>query len=184
MVALIFQIISILVMFIVIGFLITFIVTNYTICFGFQCSQPTSTSFSSSTYRSLKQAFIGCELAASIVYVILAVIYIILFIKCYNKVSKIHRNVRSVSIRTSLGHSALSSLSRSHKKRSISIASSNRINPNERTTTTVSTTIQYNGAEKVCPNCKHVSPYFPESDIIECPKCGYQSNLVEHAQQC
>lgn len=38
-------------------------------------------------------------------------------------------------------------------------------------------------AQKVCPNCQHVSPYILNENILKCPKCNYQSNLVEHAQQ-
>ncbi|CAF0825378.1 unnamed protein product [Rotaria sp. Silwood1] len=181
-VALILQIISMLVMLVVIGFLITFIATNFTLCLGFQCFQTSSSSHSSSTYTTIKQVFIVCELVFSIIYTILSIIYIILFIKCYNKISRIHPIVHSLPVSSGISNKTLTNFSRSRQSGSVSTISNNRSNINEQVRL-VSSTYAYNGAQKVCPNCKHVSSYMPQENIIECPKCGYQSNLVEHAQQ-
>ncbi|CAF0872366.1 unnamed protein product [Rotaria sordida] len=183
MITLFLQIISILVMLVVIGFSIAFIATNFTLCFGYQCSQTSSTSYSSPTYTILKRAFISCELVFSIIYIMLSIIYVILFIKCYNKISSIHPIVHSLPVQSAISNKKLSNLSQSSQSWSLSPSSNNRSNINEPVRIISSTNILYNVAQKVCPNCKYVSPYIPQGNTIECPKCGYQSNLVEHAQQ-
>jgi hypothetical protein len=175
-IALIFQLISVSVVIIVIVFLIIFIASSFTLCLGFQCYQNSSTRFSSSDYISLKRAFISCELACSFIYIILALIYIILFIKCYKKLPRNNSIIRPVSIQ----RKQLSTLSRKSRPWSLLVSSHKRSAINKRTRVLPS----HIGAQKVCPNCKHVSPYIPEGNIVECPKCRYQSPLVEHAQQC
>jgi hypothetical protein len=156
-IALIFQLISVSVVIIVIVFLIIFIASSFTLCLGFQCYQNSSTRFSSSDY-------------------ILALIYIILFIKCYKKLPRNNSIIRPVSIQ----RKQLSTLSRKSRPWSLLVSSHKRSAINKRTRVLPS----HIGAQKVCPNCKHVSPYIPEGNIVECPKCRYQSPLVEHAQQC
>jgi len=197
------------VMLVVMGFLMAFIVSNYTLCFGFQCSQSASTYFSSSTYNSLKQAFISCELACSIIYILLSIIYIIVFIKCYKQIPRIHPKVRaSSSVRSTVtghrqsstlsrisghrqssnlsrisGHRQSSNLSRISRHESMSTISYNRSDITEKQRILSTSTTSQSLAQKVCPNCKNVSPYIPQGNIVECPHCKYQSPLVEHAQQ-
>jgi hypothetical protein len=167
-------------MIVVVVFMIIFIASNFTLCLGFQCSQNASTFYSSSDYITLKRAFISCELVCSVIYIILSAIYIILFIKCYKKIPAINPIIRPPSIQHKR---QLSNLSKKSRPWSLSMASYNRSDINERTHVLSSSAITHAIAQKVCPNCKHVSPYIPEGNIVECPQCGYQSPLVEHAQQ-
>jgi hypothetical protein len=171
-------------MLIVIGFLIAFISSNFTLCLGFQCSQSSSTSLSSSTYNTLKQAFIATEFVSSILYIILSIIYIILFIKCYKKLPRIHPIVRLEVVQSAIDKRQLSNLTSTSLYWSNSTISYNRPDHNEQSLILSSSTISYNGAQKLCPNCQFVSPYVPNENIVECPSCKYQSPLVEHAQQC
>jgi hypothetical protein len=167
----------------VMGFLIAFIVSGFTLCLGFQCYLNSSTTFSSSTYTTLKQAFIGCELACSAAYIILSITYIIFFIKCYKKLPRIHPVVQRLPTQTVIENRQLSSLSRTSRPYSMSVISDNQQDINERISALSSSTATYSGAQKICPNCRHVSPYIPLGNIVECPSCKYQSPLVEHAQQ-
>jgi hypothetical protein len=183
LVALILQIISILVLFVVIGFLIAFIASNFTLCLGFQCSHSASTYYSSSTYTSLKAAFISCELAFSIIYIILSIIYIIFYIKCYNKIPTINPVVRSVPLQSAMGTRQLGTLSQASRSWPQSASTYNRGDMSEPIRVSTSSITPYNGAQQVCPICKHVSPYISLGNIVQCPKCGYQSPFVEHAQQ-
>ena len=160
---------------IVMGFLMTFIVTNFTLCLGFQCSQNTSTTYSTSVYLALKQAFISCELACSIIYLVLSILYIIFFVKCYQQIPRIHPMIRPLPPQSALGKRQLSTLSRTSRPCS-TLSSLKTI---EQTRILSSSSL----AQKVCPNCKHVSPYTSQESIIQCPNCKYQSSLVEHAQQ-
>lgn len=183
-IALILQLISIIVLLTVIGFLIAFIASNFTLCVASQCSQASSTSFSSSNYLTLKQAFISTELVCSIIYIILSIIYIILFIKCYKKIPPIHPIIRRLPTQSAMGSRQLSTLSQKSRSWSTLTGHHNRVNNNEHSRIlSSSASTSYNGAQKVCPNCKHVSPYIPQGNIVECPNCKYQSPLVEHAQQ-
>jgi exosome complex RNA-binding protein Csl4 len=65
----------------------------------------------------------------------------------------------------------------------MSTSNSNQTDINERLQILSTSSLSYNVAQQVCPNCKHVSPYIPQGNIVQCPSCGYQSSLVEHAQQ-
>jgi hypothetical protein len=166
------------------GFLMAFIATNFTLCIGFQCSQNSSTPYSTSAYASLKQAFISCELACSIVYITLSIMYIILFIKCFKKLPRVHPLVVGVPRENTIVNRQVSSfLSRTSQHWSMSSTSYNRSDATDRINILSSSTLSYYSAQKICPNCKHVSPYIPEGNILECPSCKYQSPLVEHAQQ-
>lgn len=207
-VALILQVLSIFVMMIVIGFLIAFIATGFTLCLGIQCSQSSSTSFSSSDYSALKKAFISTEFVCSIGYVVCSIIYIVLFVKCYKKLPRIHPLVRREPSRISIEKRKFSTVSTKSRPLSVSVVSSNNqlinsehIRLTSSTTVATGTTgttaatgaagtvpatntsIAYTGVEKMCPNCRHISPYIPSGYIVECPNCKYQSPLVEHAQQ-
>ena len=92
------QILSIVVVLVMMGFSMVFIIaTNFTLCLGFQCSQNFSTTYSSSVYNTLKQAFISTELACSIVYITLAIMYTIVFVKYYRKLPRVHPLVVGVS---------------------------------------------------------------------------------------
>ena len=174
------------------GFLIAFIATDFTLCLGIQCSQPSSTIFSSSDYFKLKQAFISCELACSILFIILSIFYIFYFIKCYKKLPRIHPIVRPerTVTQSTLGLPQLSTMSKVSRPWSLSTRTNthhhSRVATTEhiRISSTATTTAIQSTAEKICPICKHVSPYIPGDDIIVCPNCGYKSPLVEHAQQC
>ncbi len=183
LVALILQIISILVLFVVIGFLIAFIASNFTLCLGIQCSQGASTYYSSSTYTSLKAAFISCELAFAVIYIILSIIYIILYIKCYQKIPTVNPVVRSVPLRSSMGTRQLGTLSQASRTWPQSSLSYNPVDMSEQMRISTSSITPYNGAQQVCPICQHVSPYISSRNIVQCPKCGYRSPFVEHAQQ-
>jgi hypothetical protein len=177
MIALVLQLISILVILIVISFLIAFLATNFTLCLAFQCSQNSSTSFSSSTYIVLKQAFISCELVCTIIFLILSIIYIILFIKCYQKLPRNHSSIHPMDNRQ------LSTLSKTSRPWSMSTISYNRSDIPKKNREIPSATLSYYSAQKVCSNCQYISPYIPQGNMVECPKCSYQSPLVEHAQQ-
>lgn len=194
-VALILQSISIFVLLVVIGFLIAFMASNFTLCLGFQCYQNSTTfasylndtylPYSSYNYTILKRAFIVSELVCSFVYIVFAVMYILLFIRCLKKLpktppvalavpqtspAKIH--MTSHTQRTTTHVSNISSIGQLPSAKS-SLTVTNPSAPNS----------PYYRAQKVCPNCKHVSPYVPEKNIVECPNCHYQSPYVEHAQQ-
>lgn len=156
---------------IMMGFLMAFIATGFALCLGLQCLENSSTSFSNSTYSALKQGFISTEFVCSTIYIALAILYIVLFVKCYQKIPRIPRLIRPVPLQHTLGTRQSSILSastntyyRSNTMDSIRSQTSSR-------------------AEKVCPNCKHISPYIPQENLVQCPKCKYQSPLVEHAQQ-
>ncbi|UJR10382.1 hypothetical protein I4U23_014587 [Adineta vaga] len=178
-IALILQSISIVVVLLVIGFLIAIVASDFSLCLGFQCSQQASTYFSSSTYNFLKRAFILCELLCAIIYIILSILYIVLFIKRYHTSKRID-STRSVSpVRTTIVRRRLPTSSR----KSQLLVGSNRLNVNEKTYVLSSSLVAYNGAQQVCPICKHISVYIPHGNIVQCPKCSYQSPLVEHAQQ-
>ena len=180
-IALVLQSISIFVLLVSIGFLIAFISTTFTMCLGTQCSQTSNSfvsqsntspyRFSTETYYQLKRIFIGFQLALSLLFIICSIIYIILFIRCSNEVPHIYpiQDVETID-KLSTG------------QRLTSIPSS--VRSGRSSTIVYTTTTSYYRAQKVCPNCKHVSEYVPDKDIVECPKCKYQSPLVEHAQQC
>ena len=155
----------------VMGFLMAFIATTFTLCLVLQCSENSTTSFSNATYLSLKQGFITTEFACSTIYMALAVVYIVLFVKCYNKLPRIHPLIRPVPVEHTLGTRQSSILS-------TSLSIHHRLDTYEGKRTPVPV-----HAEKVCPKCQHVSPYIPEEKFVQCPKCKYQSPLVEHAQQ-
>lgn len=156
---------------IVMGFLMAFIATSYNFCLDLQCSQNSSTSFSNATYISLKQGFITTEFICSTIYMALAGVYIVLFIKCYNKIPRIHPLIRPATVEHTLGtrQSSILSMSMSIHHRSDTQLSRQTPVPVR--------------AEKVCPQCQHVSPYIPDEKLVQCPKCKYRSPLVEHAQQ-
>jgi hypothetical protein len=187
-VALFCQSIAIFVLLAVIGFLIAFIVSGFTLCFGFQCSQnsttfaPTNIVFSSTTYTLLKQVFIICELVCAVIFIIFSIVYIILFIKCLKKLPRIHPLVQPAA-RSAINHRLASSVTQSSRPLTMSHAIYNRLAATQQTLVTPSSHKLYYNAEKVCPDCGHISPYIPNETIVECPQCGYQSKLVEHAQQ-
>ena len=173
-VALGFQILSIIVVLVMIAFLMAFIATNFKLCIGFQCSQSSSTAYSNATYTILKQAFISTELACSIVYITLSIMYIIVFVRCYQQLPRIHPLVAGVTreYNTVKRHTSV-----------LSTTSHNRPPVSAQTGMASASTFPYYRAQKVCPNCKHVSEYVPDENVVECPRCKYQSTLVEHAQQ-
>ncbi|CAF2375113.1 unnamed protein product [Rotaria sp. Silwood2] len=123
------------------SFFITFIANNFTLCLAFQCFQASS---SSSTCSTLKQIFIACELAFSI-------IYISLFIKCYKKISSIPSVVYSLPVHSAITNKTLSNLTRSHQSWSISTMINNRSNINEKIRVVSSIYASYNSTQKVCP---------------------------------
>jgi hypothetical protein len=181
-VALGLQILSIGVVLVMMGFLMAFIATSFTLCISFQCSRNPSTTYSSSTYTTLKQAFISTELACSIVYITLSVMYIIVFIKCYKKLPRVHPLVLGVTRENNMMKRQVSAIFRTSRHlAAVSSTSYSRslINAGTRMLSAFS----YYRAQKVCPNCKHVSAYIPEESIVECPRCKYRSPYVEHAQQ-
>jgi len=175
-VALIFQCIAVLVLLAVVGFLILFIVTDYQFCLGFQCSQNMTTfvsaldtnsfTFSLSTHILLKQVFILCELAFAIVFILFAILYLILFIKSLKKLPRIHPIKQLPSVQSSVSKRQMIS-SKSYLQPTLS-------------STRKQIVVQ---AQKICPNCKHISPYNSNETTLRCPKCGYRSNRVEHGQQ-
>lgn len=148
-----------------------FIATNFTLCLGLQCLESSSTSFDSSSYSALKQGFIGTEFICSTIYVTLAILYIVLFIKCSYKIPRNARLIRPVPLQHTLG------------TRQSSILSASTMTYHRSNTTDSLRSQTTSRAEKVCPNCQHVSPYIPQDGLVQCPKCQYQSPLVEHAQQ-
>jgi hypothetical protein len=180
-VALGLQILSIVVVFVVIGFLMAFIATNFKLCVSFQCYQNSSTSYSNSTYTTLKQAFISTELACSVVHITLSVMYIIAFVKCYKKLPRVHPLVIGLPRENTVMKRQVSVISR-HLS-AVSSTSYNRSLISARTRASSLSARSYYGAQKICPNCKYVSPYYPEENIVECPRCKYRSQYVEHAQQ-
>jgi ribosomal protein S27AE len=177
----------------VVGFLIAFIASNFTLCLGFQCSQASTTfastsntayfTFSSSTYTLLKQVFIICELVCAVIFIIFSIIYIILFVKCSKKLPRIHPVVPPAPVKSAANNRLTSSLTQSSRPLSMSQRSHIPSAATQQTRMTPLSAESYHTAEKICPNCGHISPYTPNDDILECPKCNYQSNLVEHAQQ-
>lgn len=170
------------VMMIVVGFLIAFIVKNFTLCLGFQCSQSSSSSYSSSSYISLKKAFISTELGCSVIYILLSLIFIYLFVKCYNRVPRVHPIALPLHVQNAMYKRQLTNLSRTARYWSMLTTSHNKMDYNDKLGILPSTK-SYTGALKVCPNCEYVSPYIPTGKIVECPSCKYQSPFVEHGQQ-
>jgi hypothetical protein len=178
------QILSAVVMFVVIGFLMAFIATNFKLCIGFQCYQKSSTSYSNSTYFILKQAFISTELACSVVHITLTIMYIILFVKCFKQLPRVHPLVVGLPRESTMITRQASVMSRT--SRHLSAVSRTSHPPSvvsARTRVSALSARSYYGAQKICPNCKYVSAYQPEENIVECPRCNYQSPFVEHAQQ-
>ncbi len=151
-----------------------FIATNFKLCIGFQCYRSSSTSYSNSTYTALKQAFISTELACSIVYITLSIMYIIVFVRCYQQLPRVHPFVAGVTREYN---------STKRQASVMSTTSHNRALVSAQTGVASASTLPYYRAQKVCPNCKHVSEYVPDESIVVCPRCKYQSPLVEHAQQ-
>lgn len=188
-VALVLQCVTIPVLLVVIGFLIAFVASDFTLCIGSQCSQTSTTfvseynrskfSFSAATYTLLKRVFIVCELVCAVIFTQLSIIYIVVYVKCLQKLPHIHPVRRLPPITTAVNHQSISS-ARSLSMASIQHAQSTVSSQSQRL---VSKTSGYYQAQKVCPECGHVSPYVPATNIVECPKCHYRSPFVEHAQQ-
>ncbi|CAF0847551.1 unnamed protein product [Adineta ricciae] len=178
-IALILQSISILVVLLVLAFLIAIIASNFSLCLGIQCSQEASTYFSTTTYNFLKRAFILCEFLCAIIYIVFAFIYVFLFIQRYQKSTRVNPTAYVPSARTTILRRRLPASSRKARWK----IGSNRLDVNERVYVLSSTLSTYSGAQQVCPICKHISLYIPQGNIVQCPKCAYQSPFVEHAQQ-
>ena len=193
MVALVLQCISIVVILVVIGFLIAFMATNFTLCLGFQCSQNTTTfaanlndtylAMSSYSYTILKRAFIVSELVCSFIYIVFAVMYIGLFIRCMKQLPSIRPIARATTTTTTRQKSHISRVTTTHVSTISNISQAPSATSNRTAANPSAPNSPYNRAQKVCPNCQYVSPYVPEKNIVECPNCHYQSPYVEHAQQ-
>jgi predicted RNA-binding Zn-ribbon protein involved in translation (DUF1610 family) len=118
-----------------------------------------------------------------VIYILSSIIYIILFVRCLKQLPRIHPLKQGPPIKSAVSNRLTSSLSPSSRPLSTSNISYMRSETSAQTHVAASATILYSSAQKVCPNCGHISPYIPDKDIVECPKCAYKSPLVEHAQQ-